>query len=109
MVVTVILKHMDPCIVDWTASNVIFISDRKSSLMSQMESFRKRSSKDDSGGFVRHGSLERPRSGSTHEQRGGGAGGAGAVDDELAQAFDNFRPVTLTVSSFFKQVTALRS
>ena len=77
--------------------------------MSQMESFRKRSSKDDSGGFVRHGSLERPRSGSTHEQRGGGAGGAGAVDDELAQAFDNFRPVTLTVSSFFKQVTALRS
>ena len=76
--------------------------------MSQMESFRKRSSKDDGGGgFVRHGSLERPRSGSTHEQRG--VGGAGAVDDELAQAFDNFRPVTLTVSSFFKQVTALRS
>ena len=71
--------------------------------MSQMESFRKRG-KDDSGGLVRQGSTERGRAGSVHESRS-----SWTIDDDLAHAYDNFRPVTLTVSSFFKQVSDVMS
>ena len=73
----------------------IFI-DRKSGIMSSMESFRKKSR--DDGSFVRHGSVERPRSASLDKRN------SWSTNEDLAQAYDNFRPVTLTVSSFFKQV-----
>ncbi len=75
--------------------------DRKSSLVSQYESFRKRSRDETGGGFLRHGSLERQKS-------GGGSSDSKRISwnlEDTAVQLDTFRPVTLTVSSFFKQVT----
>ncbi len=74
------------------------IVDRKSSLTSQYESFRRKSR--DESGFMRHGSLER--------QKSGGSENAKRISwnlDDTAVQLDTFRPVTLTVSSFFKQET----
>ena len=61
--------------------------------MSQVESLKKRS-KDESvtSAFARQGSI------------GDRSSGSGWSSNEyLAHAYDTFRPVTLTVSSFFKQ------
>lgn len=71
------------------------IIDRRSSssIPGQYESFRKRN-RDDS--VSRRGSFERGRTG--YERRGGSP-------DDYGSSLDNFRPVTLTVSSFFKQVS----
>ena len=76
-----------------------FIPDRRSSLLSQYESFRKRS-RDDSGsgsGMLRHSSLERQRVSGSFEKR------CSWYTDDLSN-LESFRPVTLTVSSFFKEV-----
>lgn len=67
--------------------------DRRSSssIPGQYESFRKRN-RDDS--ISRRGSFDRGRAG--YERRGGSP-------DDYGSSLENFRPVTLTVSSFFKQ------
>ncbi|XP_069126839.1 dedicator of cytokinesis protein 7-like isoform X2 [Argopecten irradians] len=66
--------------------------DRRSSgVPGQYDSFRKRA-RDESAS--RRGSMDRGRSG--YEKRG-------SSPDDYGSSLDNFRPVTLTVSSFFKQ------
>lgn len=73
----------------------MYFIDRRSSssIPGQFESIRKRN-RDDS--VSRRGSFERGRTG--YERRGGSP-------DDYGSSLDNFRPVTLTVSSFFKQVS----
>ncbi|XP_052102074.1 dedicator of cytokinesis protein 7-like [Mytilus californianus] len=67
--------------------------DRRSSssLPGQYDSFRKRNREDS---ISRRGSFDRGRTG--YERRGGSP-------DDYGSSLDNFKPVTLTVSSFFKQ------
>ena len=77
------------------------IADRKNSLVSQYESFRRKPSQD-LGNFLRHGSLERYRSGSSEKRNSW-------TVEESSVGLDTFRPVTLTVSSFFKQVKLVYS
>ena len=60
--------------------------------MSQVESLKKRSRDEGVSGFSRQGSIGDRSSGS-----------GWTANEHMAQAYDNFRPVTLTVSSFFKQ------
>ena len=64
-------------------------------MLSQYESFRKRNQREES--FTRHGSLERQRS-NTSEKR------SSWNMDDYGLNLENFRPVTLTINSFFKQV-----
>lgn len=72
------------------------LTDRRGSgLPGQYDSFRKRA-RDESA--TRRGSIERGRPG--YEKRG-------SSPDDYGSSLDNFRPVTLTVSSFFKQVRCL--
>lgn len=59
----------------------------------QFDSFRRRNREEFSS--TRRGSMERGRS----ERRG-----LSSTGDDYGPSLDNFRPVTLTVSSFFKQV-----
>ncbi|KAJ9574920.1 hypothetical protein L9F63_007939, partial [Diploptera punctata] len=73
-----------------TGSNSL---DRKSS-SSSFDQFRKRAS--DMGSLTRRGSLERR---SNSEKRRSWS------PEDFGSSLDTFRPVTLTVSSFFKQVT----
>ncbi|XP_055884538.1 dedicator of cytokinesis protein 7-like isoform X6 [Biomphalaria glabrata] len=69
-------------------------SDRRTgSTSGQFDSFRKRSKDDMSAG--RRGSLDRGRSGYEKYRS--------YSPDSYSTSMDNFRPVTLTVSSFFKQ------
>lgn len=77
------------------AISIMYFIDRRSSssIPGQFESIRKRN-RDDS--VSRRGSFERGRTG--YERRGGSP-------DDYGSSLDNFRPVTLTVSSFFKQVS----
>ena len=77
---------------------ILFISDRNAKsagVMGAYESIRKRSFVG-MDNFVRHGSLERPKSVADKI--------ATWNVEEISEALENFRPVTLTVSSFFKQV-----
>lgn len=80
---------------------MLYHTDRRtaSSLVGQYESFRRKQGEEKGGGFLRHGSLERQRS-------GGDKRTSWIAPDEVAN-FSNFRPVTLTLSSFFKQVRQL--
>ena len=71
-------------------------ADRRSNVLSQYESFWKKAVKDDS--FVRHGSLERKCSTGSEKREQ-------ISLDDYATNLDNFRPVTLTMSSFYKQVS----
>jgi hypothetical protein len=75
----------------------MYFIDRRSSssIPGQFESIRKRN-RDDS--VSRRGSFERGRTG--YERRGGSP-------DDYGSSLDNFRPVTLTVSSFFKHKNVL--
>ncbi|XP_046442972.1 dedicator of cytokinesis protein 7-like isoform X3 [Daphnia pulex] len=52
-----------------------------------------------SGSWSRRGSLERRGTGGSHDKRSSWS----SMGDEIGSSLDNFRPVTLTVSSFFKQ------
>lgn len=61
--------------------------------MSQYDSFRKKALRED---FTRHSSLERQRSNTSDKRNSWSV-------DEFGPNLDNFRPVTLTVTSFFKQ------
>ncbi|KAI0241313.1 Dedicator of cytokinesis protein 7 [Lamellibrachia satsuma] len=69
--------------------------DRRSNVLSQYERVWKKAVKEDS--FVRHGSLERTRSNSSDKRD--------QNMDEYATNLDNFRPITLSMSSFYKQET----
>lgn len=51
-------------------------------------------------GHERRGSLERRGTAGSHDKRSSWS----STGDEAGLSLDNFRPVTLTVSSFFKQV-----
>lgn len=74
--------------------HLIYVDRRTGPTGSQFESFRKRSKDDMSAG--RRGSVDRGRSGyEKYRSRS---------PDSYSSSMDNFRPVTLTVSSFFKQV-----
>ena len=53
-----------------------------------------------SGSWSRRGSLERRGAGGTQDKRNSWS----SACDEMGITLDTFRPVTLTVSSFFKQV-----
>jgi len=64
-------------------------------VLGQYESFWKKTVKEESSG--RHGSLERTRSNSSDKRDQ-------YNQDEYAANLDNFRAVTLTMSSFYKQV-----
>lgn len=66
-----------------------------SGIPGQFDSFRRRNKEEFSS--TRRGSMERGRS----EKRGLFSG------EDYGPSLDNFRPVTLTVSSFFKQVMGL--
>lgn len=66
-----------------------------SGIPGQFDSFRRRNKEEFSS--TRRGSMERGRS----ERRGLFSG------EDYGPSLDNFRPVTLTVSSFFKQVIRL--
>lgn len=66
-----------------------------SGIPGQFDSFRRRNKEEFSS--TRRGSMERGRS----ERRGLFSG------EDYGPSLDNFRPVTLTVSSFFKQVISL--
>jgi len=68
------------------------VTDRKSS-SSSFDQFKKRAS--DMGSLTRRGSLERR---TNSEKRRSWS------PEDLGSSLDTFRPVTLTVSSFFKQV-----
>ncbi|XP_076463063.1 dedicator of cytokinesis protein 7-like isoform X1 [Babylonia areolata] len=72
--------------------------DRRSGMGSgQFDSFRSKRSKDDNSLLGRRGSFDRGRSGyEKHHHSNWSA-------DVYGANLDNFRPVTLTVSSFFKQ------
>jgi hypothetical protein len=65
--------------------------------VNQFDSFRSKRSKDDNSILGRRGSQDRGRSGYEKHQHSWSPDAYGAN-------LDNFRPVTLTVSSFFKQV-----
>ena len=69
----------------------LFFSDRKFAA-SNLEQLRKKASEI---GFTRRGSLER-KSGSDKR--------SSWSSDELSTNYDTFRPITLTISNFFKQV-----
>ena len=69
--------------------------DRRSSVLNQYESFRRKGSRDDSLG--RYGSLERQKSNSLDKRQ------SWLVEDCNA-SLENIKPITLTVNSFFKQV-----
>ena len=60
----------------------------------QFESFRLKRSRDDNTVTGRRGSADRGRSGYEHSWSA----------DVYGASLESFRPVTLTVSSFFKQV-----
>ena len=72
-------------------------ADRRSGSSGQFESFRSKRSKDDNSLLGRRGSVDRGRSG--YEKHHSWS------PDVYGANLDNFRPVTLTVSSFFKQVS----
>lgn len=72
---------------------------RSSALMGQYDSFRKKSRDLREESFTRHGSLERQRT--TPDKRSSWS------SEEIGEALTDFRPVTLTLTSFFKQVTFL--
>ena len=63
----------------------------------QFDSFRSKRSKDDNSLLGRRGSFDRGRSGYEKHH-------SSWSPDIYGANLDNFRPVTLTVSSFFKQV-----
>lgn len=74
---------------------MINFTDRKFT-GSNLEQLRKKASEI---GLSRRGSLERK---SSSDKRSSWS------SDDLSTNFDNFRPVTLTISNFFKQVTRIR-
>jgi molybdenum-dependent DNA-binding transcriptional regulator ModE len=70
---------------------------RASALLGQYDSFRKKSRDLREESFTRHGSLERQRA--TPDKRSSWS------SEDLGEALSDFRPVTLTLTSFFKQVS----
>lgn len=75
-------------------------TDRRSSaLIGQYDSFRKKSRDLREESFTRHGSLERQKT--TPDKRSSWS------SEEIGDALSSFRPVTLTLTSFFKQVGRL--
>lgn len=72
----------------------IFIADRKFA-GSNLDQLRKKATE---MGLTRRGSLERK---SSSDKRSSWS------SDDLSTSFDTFRPVTLTISNFFKQVLSI--
>lgn len=78
------------------------VTDRRSGMGSgQFESFRSKRSKDDNSLLGRRGSMDRDRGRSGYEKHEKHHSWS---PDVYGANLENFRPVTLTVSSFFKQV-----
>ncbi len=69
------------------------LSDRRLSLLGQVEGYRKKGQTEN---FIRHGSLERQKAWSDKRSSWN--------SEEIAVAMQTFKPVTLTVNSFFRQV-----
>ena len=75
----------------------MLLTDRRTSMLglgAQYDSFRRKMARDD--GSSHHGSLERQKL--TPDKR------SSWTSEDIGAAIDSFKPIIVTVSSFFKQV-----